>query len=518
MAGNDPTINVKINGDSSGLHTELGKASQGVMRAVNDMKARAQQLDLARTLGDSEKMPTLVEGLRKMNGVLGQTSSHVAAADTGVMSMAGSLKALGPAMGLAFSVERVISFTKAAEEAADAIEDYAKALGIPAGQLVALQASAESFGGSGDRVLTWLQKVRDFQDQIAGGGEGAKGAIEKLAAAGIDGEKWAGMLPTKALQELMQKTEGAATGIGLLNDVLGRDAASEARDAFQDLAKNGLEPVIEKYKDLEEANRRLAKAHDDMASAGGWRRNLGKRIAGSVVSAPDRFLGWMDEKVFGDSPQESAGGKTDAQLEADRAAAVAASIAASKKKAEDDRRERDRIAAAKRREDVLGSFFGAESEDQFRKGFQADMAGRTSNDLQASVGEIYRALADNADKFSLKEISDMIFRYKELVKELEKRFSRDAALDDKRTALSAGMDQAITNERKRRQNALDAITVGTPRLSGIEAMGGVLGATGGYAQSIAAAMQKAADITRQSDQKLAEIRANTEKAAKLLEG
>ncbi len=516
MAGNDPTINVKINGDSSGLQTELGKASQGVMKAVNDMKARAQQLDLARTLGDSEKMPTLVEGLRKMNGVLGQTGGQITAADSSVMGLAGSLKVLAPAVGLAFAVNRVTAFTQASMAAADAIEDYAKALGIPAGQLVALQASAESFGGSGEKVLTWLQKVRDFQDTIAGGGDGAKGAIEKLAAAGIDGEKWAAMLPTKALQELLQKTDGAATGIGLLNDVLGRNSASEARDAFQDLARNGLDPLLEKYKDLEEANRRLAKAQGDFSSAGGAMRNMGRRIAGSIVSAPDRFLAWMDRDVFGDGPA-AATGKTDDQIETERQAAVQASIAAAKKKETDERRQKAQEDAAKRRQGVLDAFFGSEGEEQFRKSIQAEMEGMSNNDMTTSVSQIYKALADNADMFSLKQISDMIFRYKELVKELERRFQRDATMDDKKAALNTRMEQEVSGELKRRQRDMDAITVGTPRLTGIEALGGVMGGTGNYARSMAEAQQKAADIAKNSNEKLAAIKTNTEKAAKALE-
>lgn len=200
-----------------------------------------------------------------------QVSSATTALQGTIMKAAG-------AMGIAFSGAAVLSFAKDIAKAADATVDAARGLDITTASLVGLQRVAARSGTDGETVIKWMQKLADVSADLAmSGGTNALG--KQLEAMGINVREFLGLPLPERLLLLIQKSNESSLGVSALNASLGKAAAIDAKDAYTQLAKDGLGSVAD------EANR-AAKAVETLASVWG-----GGQVAGAGLKA------WGAEKL-----------------------------------------------------------------------------------------------------------------------------------------------------------------------------------------------------------------------------
>ncbi|MEN6360041.1 MAG: hypothetical protein ABFD59_08295 [Smithella sp.] len=161
----------------------------------------------------------------------------------------GQMKQMAGMIGSAFAMGALVNFSKNTMKVANDLQEVARGLGISTESLQALQYTAERAGASSDGMTLALRRIQKAQDGVAGGNERLREAATAL------GYTWDGFInsrPDEIFERMSQRMndsnataeEGKATG-----DILGRGYTS-LRATMQDVAAEGLDPMIEKLKTM----------------------------------------------------------------------------------------------------------------------------------------------------------------------------------------------------------------------------------------------------------------------------
>lgn len=423
------------------------------------------------------------------------------ATDTGknsVMSMASGLRNLAGAIGVAFSARAVIGWASDAMRAADATVTFAEGLGESVQNVTALTKAASESGVEHQRMLNWLQKIKDVQEQIAR--DGANTQLGKaIAALGVDLEKFINLSPAQAFMELTRAARDTGEGVNVLNLAFGRMAASDALDVAKIIqAAGGWDAYAESVKGVAASTERLAAAQDRIDK-------IKTRVKENWTDLVDSFL--VGARVlFSEDMAEEVKAMQKEELERRQKNNPGASLAPPTSDGPDAKGRAlvEKMASEQAIKDFLKS-----EENRFR-----------STDPKLLQNELKRAEDDYRKLLATSDNPDFVKKFKAWMEQLAKvveenqkdseqdfkdRLKREADLA-KQNADNAIKENAI---QRKAWDALDAITVPLPRLSGYESVGAVLGGSGGYSSSIAERMARQIEIQAQMKLDLAEIKANT---------
>jgi len=464
----NPRITVEINGDSSGLHKELGNA------------------------------------------------------DRGVMGFASSLKSLAGTLGIAFGVQQVVSFAGGLMKAADAARDTANALGESMQNIVGLTRLGAQAGVEQDKVLNWLQRVKQAQEEvIATNGTGATSRL--LSGLGVDLNAFANAGPAKGLEMIVRAAGDAGDGIRTLNTVLGRLSSVDVKDALGRLATEGIDKRGESAAKAAEATARLANAQDrlDKAKAGFQEKSTGAlasfferaetinkgiglgegNLAGLLLSFSG--LGSIAEGI---GKMRGGAGKIDVTSAAARSTVDITGISPDAKE-----------AAAKQKEVIDAQIDAAKSlkEYDWQNRFKSEMAGMTDDQLNAGIQAKRNFLnMENRMNFSKEDYNREFGWMQAMQAEVDRRATDRTEKEKRRADIIARGAENIEQIQAGGRSAIDGITVPLPRLSGIESLGAVLGGTGGAARSAAERQIKVLEVTNDTLKKIQESTKETAEALK----
>jgi hypothetical protein len=470
----NPRITVEINGDSSGLHKELGKADQGVM------------------------------------------------------GFASSLKGLAASLGVTFGVQQVLSFAGGLMRAADAAKDTADALGESLQNVVGLTRLGAQAGVEQDKVLNWLQRVKQAQEEvIATNGTGATSKL--LSGLGVNLTDFANAGPAKGLEMIVRAAGDAGDGIRVLNTVLGRLSSVDVKDALGKLATDGIDAIGKSAEKAASNVSKLAEQQNRLQTASAGTKEVATGLLASFFERAEmvnKGMGLSKGNLIGlimanlpvtqiiqgigavKSGTSPADGNVNQVGNPVAITGISPEEQAARKKKflEDDYNKalrdveqrnalRDKYFAdrdAKNYESVISG-----TDLSTLKGIQADQKGRVEGWLGS---------ADGLEK----ELSIL----KMVTAEIEKQ---ETAAKDKANR-NAGIVRDGESRRQdiieRGRSAVDDIRVNMPRLSGIESLGAVLGGTGGAARSQAERQVKILEIHTDT---LKAIKENTKQTAERLE-
>lgn len=170
-----------------------------------------------------------------------QFQAGLAQMNQGVQRFAsGQLKQIGSMIGGAFAVGAVVNFAKSTLQAADAIDNTAKQLGVGVEELQALQREAELTTGSADKMTAALHRIAKAQAEAAAGDTNAVRAFEAL---GISLEEIQNLSPDKMFELIAQKVKDvspASTEAAAAGDIMGR-GYTELQSVIDKVANEGLE-------------------------------------------------------------------------------------------------------------------------------------------------------------------------------------------------------------------------------------------------------------------------------------
>ncbi len=454
----------------------------------------------------------------RIKGDQSQLNAELQKSQQGVMNFASGLKTLAATIGAAFSIRAVAGFAGQLMREADAIVTYAEGIGESVKNVVALRKAAGEGGVQTEKMLNWLQRIVDAQDKI--GRDGGMSTLAKsLEYAGISAEKFISLAPAEAFNLITQAARESGKGVAVLNEVLGRAAASDAMDVNKIIeAAGGWDKYAASVSQAAAAIDRLAGSQDrvdaffqgfkeraiialDAAIQGGikaWNTITSGRWVSSPASFEDIVTSLGGQA--GDTMGRGAGGAQypNAKLDAQGRAAV--------EKMRDD-------FIAKTNADANQAMLERQTTGFLRQ-------------LKSSAQQSYSDMLNVSDKpEEVKRLKSWIESIDKAIDATEKRakqeseWNRDAAERlGKMKKIYDDEAEKINQVYVRGMEQTQAIRVDMPRLSGIESLGAILGGTGGYANAMVQRQQKMIEIQQRLDASLAEIKTNTAEAAAALKG
>jgi hypothetical protein len=426
----DPTIRVRISGDSSGLDQTLERSKSGVM------------------------------------------------------GLASSLRGLAGALGIGLGVSQAVSFGRSLLDAADAAADTAKGLGESLANVVAMQKLASLAGVDQDKALNWLQKMKAIKEDIIES-NGSSATSRKLLDIGVDLNDIANGSLARGIELIVAAANNAGGSVKTLNELFGKLSAVDLKDTMG----RGLDSVTESANKTAEATQRLADAKERLDKLSAGAREGGTTFLADVIETNQRVV--RTGRNGGPAPTGFN--------------AVAEGVGAGV------------------------TTFGL----QFIKLFAPEFGRFMINQLEmlpkeptASKKEPEPVVITGVKPVSpVEELDDRVKRqeaeFKEWSKLADERYKAVEAQDKKDraiAALNARADEQRSDVRTGAMRAIDGLGVDLPRLSGIEALGGIMGGTGGYAYSAAERDRKRLEIETEARDHLKKIDENTDAQRKVLEG
>lgn len=439
-------------------------------------------------------------------------------ADSSVMDFGRGLSSIAGTLGVAFGVGAVVNFARSTMSAADAVVTYAKGIGESVQAVVALTKAGTQSGVENQKVLNWLQKIKDTQETIAQQGMG--GALAKeLESIGINVKKFIDLSPAEAFNMLTEAAIKSGNGVSALNTVLGKMAASDAIDVKSIIeAAGGWEKYASACYMAAEAQKRLADQQDRIDKGIATTKEIGSVALDWFFRGHAAQFKMLD-KVFGMSaayknisgmtgdigtgPLESAPkapGKTPSELMAEYAQKAA--LDASQK--------------------VIDKIY----EKQFDDAYGNRLNGMNRAELESEGAKMDKYLAES---IANKAVAGVIERVNKNVDMINKAIERSEkgrvdfineskAYVEKEKAIDARAKEDRLSIQVAQTRAIEGISIGVPRLNGMESVGAIMGGTGGAAMGVAQRLDKLAEIFQDSKESLAKIDANTEAAKIALEG
>ncbi len=173
------------------------------------------------------------------------------AADEGENVFDKGMKKVGGAIAAAFTVDKLIEFATHIISTADEIDDLSTKLGISTSAVQALKAAADESGASFGDVESALKKLGVSINEAKVGNEELEDAFSVLGITASD-------LESMKLEEVFEKI---ASQVSLASDnadlmdqvfkVIGNQSGQNLKSTLETLGKDGLQPVIDKLKELE---------------------------------------------------------------------------------------------------------------------------------------------------------------------------------------------------------------------------------------------------------------------------
>jgi hypothetical protein len=310
-----------------------------------------------------------------------------------------------------------------------------------------------------------------------------------------------------------------------LNAVLGRGAAAQAREGFEDLIKNGLDPLVTKYDESAKAALRLAEANARMEKSVGGIKNAAVEYFADYVEAYDRFKKSAEETPFGDGGSLSGVGTGLGVLSAavkntwigkllDRLMPEAPiSDITPPQPTPPPMPEGPSAAEIAKRESIGGRFLQADYDAAMKTWAAATEKESLITEqkrLQKMLGQDYANISSDALQDAARVNAIITAELDKRNKDEQKAADERERLEERLAKIRENTERRFADVRERFAEAVGGIQVSMPRLTGLESVGGMLGGMGGAAHARAERELRIEQIQNDMREELRKIRETVE--------